>query len=999
MLYCNFIELDLLLNNSMSKKRTNNSSLDYIVEDGSVSKASAKKKKQNAEESRIVTASGQKLNLKKSQKIKELRKKREEKVTKNRKRQLKQIAERKVKRQTRAELIASLQEYQLDGSAQTQLQPTVERKPRKWTDEAKTAVKFPKKLRAVSGQAINEATKPKTHEIHYDTGSSCTESEDEEALNAQKEVNEQNQLDDREDVANAKQPKIDKAQLTTQQKFYQLLSTIKGVNVKVARLKEVDKQRSKLPIYLEEQGIVETINDNTVTIISGETGSGKTTQVPQFLYEAGYTSNGHLIGVTEPRRVAAMSMSERVGIELNDPGCSSYQIRFEGNRTDKTKILFMTDGVLLKELQADVKLSRFSAIVIDEAHERSMNSDILIGLLSRICLQRAKEGIPLKLVIMSATLRLTDFMQPRLFPETMPKLISVDSRQFPVAIHFERRTPDDYMKAAFQKACKIHERLPDGAMLIFVSGQKEVHRLIRLLSQKYPQPAIEKKRKNKKAAIEEEEEIDPEIDFDQIEKDEKLLLDLDDVDAADCADRFDDEKANDDEFDLNDQQPNKSTNKKNVPLYCLPLYSMMPSFLQRRVFEPIPNGQRLCVVATNVAETSLTIPNIRYVVDSGKEKRREFDPITGVSLFNVSWISQASANQRSGRAGRVISGHAYRLYSSAVFEDFAKFPPPEILHKPADQMVLHLKSMNIRKITNFPFPTPPEADQVAKSEERLQRLGALSIKNNEDVSSITSLGKTLLIFPLAPHFAKILFMSIQNNVLPFVVNLVSALSVREPLINVASLEGSDNMETQNLMTMLLKQRKRWNAFGQGKRLGDLNVLLNALNEVGKQETMDRATVTKFGLRFEAVKEIKKMRRQLVHIINSTPSLKALVDQHLKQELSEDFTDLKPSDAQLSKIRYSFLVSQNRLLDALKVNNCQKVLTKLNNSREYVFIDPTSTLYKEEPEYVLYQDILQISERKLMQNVSEVESEWLTSGLIKGAVKWASLAEKKQHEKK
>lgn len=132
-----------------------------------------------------------------------------------------------------------------------------------------------------------------------------------------------------------------------------------------------------------------------------------------------------------------------------------------------------------------------------------------------------------------------------------------------------------------------------------------------------------------------------------------------------------------------------------------------------------------------MAETSLTIPNVRYVVDTGKEKRRDFDPVTGVSLFNVSWISQASADQRSGRAGRVISGHAYRLYSSAVFEDFAKFSPPEILHKPADQMVLHLKSMNILKIGNFPFPTPPEADQIAKAEERLQRLGALSTKKNE----------------------------------------------------------------------------------------------------------------------------------------------------------------------------------------------------------------------------------------------------------------------------
>lgn len=132
-------------------------------------------------------------------------------------------------------------------------------------------------------------------------------------------------------------------------------------------------------------------------------------------------------------------------------------------------------------------------------------------------------------------------------------------------------------------------------------------------------------------------------------------------------------------------------------------------------------------MATNVAETSLTIPNVRYVVDTGKEKRRDFDPITGVSQFRVSWVSQASADQRTGRAGRVGPGHVYRLYSSSVYEDFDRFPPPEILHKPIEQVVLHLKSLNIRRITNFPFPTPPEKDQVAEAERRLQRLGALTV--------------------------------------------------------------------------------------------------------------------------------------------------------------------------------------------------------------------------------------------------------------------------------
>ncbi|KAI6172568.1 hypothetical protein M3Y98_00987600 [Aphelenchoides besseyi] len=636
-----------------------------------------------------------------------------------------------------------------------------------------------------------------------------------------------------------------------------------------------------------------------------------------------------------------------------------------GNRTDKTKILFMTDGVLLKELQTDVKLSKFSVILIDEAHERSMYSDVLIGLLSRICIQRAKSGVPLKLVIMSATLRLTDFMQQRLFPSTLPKLLSVDSRQFPVTVHFERRTPDDYMKAAFNKVCKIHDRLPDGAILVFVSGQKEVHRLVKLLSRKYP--LLDKKRTKQL-----------EVDMIEMERDERMFLELDDLDAADCV--GEDGKDESDEFELKEEME-----KTSKPLYCLPLYSMMPSFLQRRVFEPVPEGQRLCVVATNVAETSLTIPNVRYVVDSGKEKRRDFDPITGVSQFNVNWCSQASANQRSGRAGRVAAGHAYRLFSSAVYEDFAKFPPPEILHKPVDQMVLHLKSMNIRKISNFPFPTPPEADQVAKAEERLEKLGALSRKSGEDVPSITSLGKTLLVFPLAPHFSKILVLSIQNGVLPLVSTLVSALSVREPLINVAGLEGSDNAETQNLVTMLLKQRRKWNTFGQSKRLGDLNVLLCALNEAEKNQVSDRSEATKFGLRYEALKEIRKMRKQLLQLVDGTAGLKKMSEQN-----GNSTEMIKWTDAEIGKIRQIFVSCQSDQI-AKRVANSELVPKGAYQTQlleEFVFIDPTSTLYKEEPEFVLYQELVQLNDRKLMQNVSEVEAEWLSNGLVQ-PIKWTN----------
>ncbi|KAI6197475.1 putative ATP-dependent RNA helicase kurz [Aphelenchoides besseyi] len=772
----------------------------------------AKKKKRKGESTaKVVTASGRKLDLKKSKKIQERLQKKAEKLSKNRRRELKQLEERKKQKLTRAELIAGLQEFQLDQLTSASMHPTVERKAKK-TSENSTP-NFPKKLRAVSGKT-KETERPKLQDElqHYETGSSCTESEEES-----EEVN-------------------------------------RSEKIGVSRLEAVEKQRSQLPIYAEEQSIVETINDNTVTIISGETGSGKTTQLPQFLYEAGYTSQGHLIGVTEPRRVAAMSMSERVGYELNDTECSSYQVR-----------------------------------------------------------------------------------EYNLFPSTLPKLLSVDSRQFPVTVHFERRTPDDYMKAAFNKVCKIHDRLPEGAILVFVSGQKEVHRLVKLLSNKYP---LHDKNKTEEDMIE-------------MERDERMFLELDDLDAADCV--GEDGKEESDEFELKDEGE-----KTSKPLYCLPLYSMMPSFLQRRVFEPAPEGQRLCVVATNVAETSLTIPNVRYVVDSGKEKRRDFDPITGVSQFNVNWCSQASANQRSGRAGRVSAGHAYRLFSSAVYEDFAKFPPPEILHKPVDQMVLHLKSMNIRKISNFPFPTPPEADQVNKAEERLEKY----LHVFQDVPSITPLGRTLLVFPLAPHFSKILVLSIQNGVLPLVSTLVSALSVREPLINVAGLEGSDNAETQNLVTMLLKQRRKWNTFGQSKRLGDLNVLLCALNEAEKNQVSDRSEATKFGLRYEALKEIRKMRKQLLQNWEDSVSVKVKV---LEQSSCSQIFVSCQSDQIAKRVENGELVPkgayQTLLLD------------------EFVFIDPTSTLYKEEPEFVLYQELVQLNDRKLMQNVSEMQR------LIKGATRF------------
>lgn len=464
-----------------------------------------------------------------------------------------------------------------------------------------------------------------------------------------------------------------------------------SIFVEVHRTEEIQAARLKLPILTEEQQIMELINENSVVIIAGETGSGKTTQIPQFLYEAGYALTKQ-IAVTEPRRVAAISMSQRVAHEMNLTEKEvSYLIRFEGNCTDETKIKFMTDGVLLKEVQSDFLLNKYSVVILDEAHERSVYTDILIGMLSRIVPLRNKRNNPLKLIIMSATLRLEDFLEnPRLF-KIPPPVFKIDVRQFPVTVHFNKRTNDNYLKEAFNKAVKIHTKLPDGGILIFVTGQQEVKYLVNKLRKAFPLRHKEKilqSAKSIKTVVKKKVKVIPEINLD---------------DYSVC-----DDFLSDSEGELSETSDSETLIASNQPLWTLPLYSLLPANKQAAVFEPPPSGCRLCVVSTNVAETSLTLPNIKYVVDTGKTKIKLYDKVTGVNSFVVTWTSKASADQRAGRAGRLGPGHCYRLYSSAVFNnEFPKFNEPEIRQKPVDDLFLQLKCMNIHKVVNFPFPTAP----------------------------------------------------------------------------------------------------------------------------------------------------------------------------------------------------------------------------------------------------------------------------------------------------
>eukprot|EP01138_Halocafeteria_seosinensis_P014745 gb/GECG01015053.1/.p1 GENE.gb/GECG01015053.1/~~gb/GECG01015053.1/.p1 ORF type:complete len:1494 (+),score=233.91 gb/GECG01015053.1/:1-4482(+) len=519
--------------------------------------------------------------------------------------------------------------------------------------------------------------------------------------------------------------------------------------VHVKRSKTVQKSRMNLPVCQMEQEIMEKIIDNDVLVLCGETGSGKTTQVPQFLYEYGYGLHGHSIAVTQPRRVAAVSMSRRVSFELGGGSMKKdpvgYQIRFDSSNVGRhTRIKFLTDGILLREIQEDLILRKYSCILIDEAHERNVNTDVLIGLLSRALKVRnelarsekelkkpeSERIVPLKLVIMSATLRVDDFVQNEALFPTPPPLIRVTARQHPVTIHFSKRTElQDYVREAERKICKMHKQLPEGGILVFLTGQDEIEYLCKQLQKRLKR----KKRKYNELGNDDDAFQSTENGQNTESKEQEPPLHREDEENQDDTLSISSNESEGEEMQdgatTTEQHAGSdaTTDETSKPAHVLPLYAALPQTEQSKVFQSPPQGHRLIVVATNVAETSLTIPNIRYVVDTGRTKRKVYDKRSGMSRFEIGWISQASAEQRAGRAGRTRAGHAYRLYSSAVFQDqFPSFEDPEIVSLPITSMVLQLKAMGIVNIQKFPFPTPPPMLSLKRSLKSLINIGALT---------------------------------------------------------------------------------------------------------------------------------------------------------------------------------------------------------------------------------------------------------------------------------
>lgn len=458
------------------------------------------------------------------------------------------------------------------------------------------------------------------------------------------------------------------------------------------RFKTIKEQKEYLPAFAVREELMNIIRDNQVVVVIGETGSGKTTQLTQYLYEDGYAKDG-LIGCTQPRRVAAMSVAKRVSEEMKVKlgTLVGYAIRFEDCTDETTKIKYMTDGVLLREFHRHHDLDQYSCIIMDEAHERSLNTDVLLGLLKKIVARRRD----LKLIVTSATMNAEKFST---FFGNCPTY-TIPGRTFPVDVLFSKTPCEDYVDSSVKQVLAIHLSQPKGDILVFMTGQEDI-------------------------------EITCEVIRERLVK-------------------------------LEDPQP----------LEVLPIYSQMPADLQARIFEKM--DARKVIVATNIAETSLTVEGIKYVVDAGYCKLKVYNSRIGMDALQITPISQANSNQRSGRAGRTGPGVCYRMYTEQAYnyEMFCN-TIPEIQRTNLANVVLQLKALGIDNLLDFDFLDPPPQHVILNAMYQLWIFGAL-----DNLGNLTSLGKRMNEFPLDPSLSKMLIMSEEMECSMEILSIVSMLSV------------------------------------------------------------------------------------------------------------------------------------------------------------------------------------------------------------------------------
>lgn len=651
----------------------------------------------------------------------------------------------------------------------------------------------------------------------------------------------------------------------------------------------LEVQRQQLPIFKYRNQILYALETHRVVVVIGETGSGKSTQLPQYLMENGWTDSKHSICVTEPRRIATINLAKRI---CDEKSCIlgqevGYAIRFEDCYTPGvTRIKFVTDGLLIRELMQNPLLPQYSVIILDEVHERNVNTDIVIGLLKKVMKKRED----LKLIVCSATV---DAEEIKLyFDEGRSKknqdsglsttIISVEGRYYPIEISFLTESCDNYLKACVTTAIGIHMSQEDseGDILIFLTGQDEVDEAVSSLIEK----------------------------------------------ATDLK-----------------SFKNKNPIKK---LWILPLYGSLPVTEQLKVFERTPKSCRKIIVSTNIAETSLTINGIVFVIDCGFMKLKAYDSRLGSESLITVAVSKSSANQRAGRAGRYRSGKAFRLYPESEFLKLKEHTPPEMQRCDLSSVIIQLKALGIDNVCRFDFLSAPPSTNLVNSLELLHALEALD--HNSKLT--TPIGFQMAEFPLHPCHSKALLSAEKFDCVQEILTIIAMLQVQHVFVTPSGRKQQAD-----------KAKLKFTCV-EGDHITLLNVYKSFVDKMSKNKKSIQQWCQSNYLNHKSLLRAMQIREQLGSLlrkfkINLNSSCEDRTEPILKCLCVSFFSNA-------ARAHYSGDYKHLKSNVSLKVHPSSVINLYLAN------VDQPP------PKYVIYNDIVQSKTTYLMRDLSVVDCNWL-----------------------
>ncbi|ETI22925.1 hypothetical protein G647_04719 [Cladophialophora carrionii CBS 160.54] len=634
-----------------------------------------------------------------------------------------------------------------------------------------------------------------------------------------------------------------------------------------------------LPIARHKASLLYTIETCPVTVIVGQTGSGKTTQLPQYLEQAGWCSGGKCIAVTQPRRVAATTVAARVAEEMR---CQvgdqvGYSIRFEDVTSAKTKIKFLTDGMLLREALVDPLLTRYSVIMVDEAHERSLSSDILLGLLKKIKKRRSE----LRIIVSSATLEAEKFATFFADPEAPDdqqqcRIVSIEGRTYPVDLLYLDQPTDDYVEKAVQTVFTIHQQEGPGDILVFLTGREEIETAVQKLSE------------------------------------------------------------------LASTLPPQAQ-----ALQPFPLYAGLSTDEQMYVFSEAAENTRKVILSTNIAEASVTIHGIVYVVDCGFVKLRAYNPNTNIETLTPFPTSKASATQRAGRAGRTQPGKCFRLYTRQSYASLPATTTPEIQRSNLAPVVLQLKALGVDNIVRFDFLSPPPSQLLIRAFDLLYALGAV-----DDYAKLTSpLGTRMAeLGAVPPMMAKCLLTSSSPQ--------FDCQAEMLALAAMTSLQGNIWFHHEGQKKAMESSRRKFAA-----EEGDHLTLLNVYQAFVTKGRKEAKWCHDHHLNFKSMQRAVSIRNQLWRYLEKLGAAKG-----------DDRSALATAQP------------QNKAQDILKclVTGYFSHAAKMQPDGTFKSVSgnvtmhahPTSLMFNRKAEYVIFNELLETGDKVYIKDVSKVERGWL-----------------------